>query len=421
MIAVHFLQLISFRSNISTLKKDKQKNTEIQLGQAIQPNSTHSRKSLLNRFTQRISAESETEQSSEEQSSVQNDALKGVKFATNTLTAMKEKRDEIKTQDIVKDSKVVARGIHTLKSPTSVENNQPSMPDERKNDKIEICKCPDPEETLQLINKSLDTKLIDIRQAWKEERKSDMQEIQATFGQRFEELHSDLVKKQNEFENRMCKKYEESQEAFNEYKHDNSKNIDISMVDEKLKIFKKELTGQIESELKDSEKRMKEEQKHNSETQLKKIREEILIEQRQMAENLKEDFRKEISLLKKDIEEQRNKTLEENKRSKSEVEKFSHLQEKCIAEKRQELVEDKFEMKMQLEMKQMKDRLKNDFSKEVEALEEEINELRRTFDNRSANYDEGRGSRYGLSDESSDDDVERLITKQQRKLRKRNV
>jgi len=93
--------------------------------------------------------------------------------------------------------------------------------------------------------------------------------------------------------------------------------------------------------------------------------------------------------------------------------------EKCIAEKRQELVEDKFEMKMQLEMKQMKDRLKNDFSKEVEALEEEINELRRTFDNRSANYDEGRGSRYGLSDESSDDDVERLITKQQRKLRKR--
>ena len=53
---------------------------------------------------------------------------------------------------------------------------------------------------------------------------------------------------------------------------------------------------------------------------------------------------------------------------------------------------------MQLDMKQMKDRLKQDFSREVETLvlEEVIHELRKTFDNKSDNIDDGSGSKYSI-------------------------
>ena len=55
-------------------------------------------------------------------------------------------------------------------------------------------------------------------------------------------------------------------------------------------------------------------------------------------------------------------------------------------------------MKMHLEMKQMKERLKQDFSREVASLETEIEQLRRSYDNKPGCYstDEGRGSRTRL-------------------------
>ena len=391
------------------------------LGRSIQPKSVHSRKSLLNRFTKRLSAESETDQSSEDQNSVQNDALKGVKFATNTLSAMKEKREELKVQEISKESSAVKLGFHTLRTAT-IDVKKSPMVNEGQNEKIETPGknlCQDSDDAKHLVDITLDKRLLEIRHAWKDERSSDIKEMENNFGKQFEETHSDLLKKQNEFEMKMLEKHEKSLEAFNEFKSNKSSKLDISILDEKFTQFKKELTEQIESDLKLDVKRMKEEQKHESETYLKKIREEVIQAQNQMADNIKEDVRKEINQLKQELEEQRCNVEKEQIKVKKDEERFSHLQEKCQKEKRQELVEDKFEMKMQLEMKQMKDRLKNDFTKEVEALEEEINDLRRTFDNRSVNYDEGRGSRYGVSDESSDDDVERMIIKQQKKLKKR--
>ena len=55
-----------------------------------------------------------------------------------------------------------------------------------------------------------------------------------------------------------------------------------------------------------------------------------------------------------------------------------------------EYAEEEFEIKMQSEMNQMKEKLKQDFSLEVQALEDEIEALRNTYDRKVYTTDEGR-------------------------------
>merc|ERR1711953_1350787 len=79
-------------------------------------------------------------------------------------------------------------------------------------------------------------------------------------------------------------------------------------------------------------------------------------------------------------------------------------------------------MKMQSEMNQMKTRLREDFSREVMALEDEIEALRKSYETRDYTTDEGLGksmSRIRFTEESSDDELERLIKKREKRLQKR--
>ena len=113
-----------------------------------------------------------------------------------------------------------------------------------------------------------------------------------------------------------------------------------------------------------------------------------------------------------------------------------------ITEIKENPVEDQFELKMQSEMNQMKEKLKLDFSKEVQALEDEIDALRKTYDTKGYTTDEGKlriyysleslwifvglghsRSRLRLTEETSgsEDELDRIIKQRQKKLQKSNL
>ena len=143
----------------------------------------------------------------------------------------------------------------------------------------------------------------------------------------------------------------------------------------------------LNKELKDL-KLKHQERTSDSNTDLEGFKAKVIEDQDRLRQDLKSEFSAGISQLQAEIKLEIEKLGAVSSESRKQAERVVQVQDSTYEQSRG-MVEDVFDMKMQSEMNQMKTRLREDFSREVMALEDEIEALRKNHDARDYTTDEG--------------------------------
>ena len=272
-------------------------------------------------------------------------------MATDALTIMKEKKESLRVNS----------------------DNQPSL-------KQEFYQSVDHQRKEEVSDAMLDT-MIDERlrmfkEVWKKEKESEISKLKQLIDGKFEDIEDSVEKKQETFEEKVSQQIEES------HKSNEASNQRISLLESRLSdVLNKELK---ELQLKHQERNS------GSNTDLEGFKEKVIEDQDRLRRDLKSEFTAGLSQLQAEIKVEIEKLGSVPPEEGNPPERLAVSVPDSSYEQSRGLVEDVFDMKMQSEMNQMKTRLREDFSREVMALEDEIEALRKSHDARDYTTDEGK-------------------------------
>ena len=271
-------------------------------------------------------------------------------MATDALTIMKEKKESLRASS---DSK-----------PSLKQEFYQSVDNQRREEVSEAT-----------LDTMIEERLRVFKEAWKREKESEISKLKQIIDGKFEDIEDSVEKKQETFEEKVSQQIEESQKS-NEA---SSQRIDV---------LESRLSEVLNKELKELQLKH-DERKSDSDTNLAAFKEKLIEDQDKLRRDLKSEFNAGISQLQAEIKGEIEKLgavpAEERK---APPERVLPVPDSSYEQSRG-LVEDVFDMKIQSEMNQMKTRLREDFSREVMALEDEIEALRKSHDARDYTTDEG--------------------------------
>ena len=235
----------------------------------------------------------------------------------------------------------------------------------------------DKEDLDEMVEAMIEDKIRLFKQAWREEKDSEIGKLKKFMDEKFEEMENSFEKSQNKIEARI------------------SENVDQKRGEDREAVLQKveeQCQEIIRREVDLMEERQTGKRKSENEKYFMELRAELREEQQKLGIDLKSEFETGIGKLKSDIECELEK-FKANISDRKDVVIKEESPKRSIEVPREDnvidSVEDQFETKMQSEMNQMKERLKQDFSREVQALEDEIDTLRKTYDSKGYTTDEG--------------------------------
>lgn len=277
----------------------------------------------------------------------------------------------------------------------------------------------------EIVDKMIDERIEKFKILWNDEKEAEVEKLKELIDNRLQELEESNTKNRGKFEKEFLEKVTQQSNEDRESK--------IRQLEDKLQ-------DRIKKEIELSEGRGKEKSETEMEKHLTCIRKEIKEAQEKLGSELRNEFDSGFGKLKAEIEKELGRVKEESQKRNDNIEPESPRVQKGIAMgDPSEHAEEEFEIKMQSEMKQMKEKLKQDFSREVQALEDEIEALRNTYDSKVYTTDEGKNafvlkskikydvilkglglsrSRLRMNEESSDDELGKIIKQRQKKLQK---
>ena len=319
-------------------------------------------------------------------------------MATDALTIMKEKKESLRASS---------------DKPSLQQEFYQSVNNQRKEEVSD-----------EMLNTMIDERLRVFKEAWKKEKESEISKLKQLIDGKFEDIEDSVEKKQETFEVKVSQQIEES------HKSNEASNQRIDLLESRMSdVLNKELK---ELQLIHNEK------KSDSDINLAGFKEKVIEDQDKLRQDLKSEFNAGISQLQAEIKVEIEKLGAVSSEERKQPERVASNQDSSYEQSR-DLVEDVFDMKMQSEMNQMKTRLREDFSREVMALEDEIEALRKSHDARDYTTDEGTYykkekfrfifcyfvglgksmSRIRFTEGSSDDELDKLIKKREKRLQKR--
>ena len=319
-------------------------------------------------------------------------------MATDALTIMKEKKESLRASS---------------DKPSLKQEFYQSVDNQRKEEVSDA-----------MLDTMIDERLRVFKEAWKKEKESEISKLKQLIDGKFEEMEDSVEKKQETFEEKVSQKIEES------HKSNEASNQRIDLLESRL-------SDVLNKELKELQLRHNE-RKSDSDTDLAGFKEKVIEDQDKLRQDLKSEFKAGISQLQAEIRVEIEKLGAGSSEERKQPERVVNSQDSSYEQSRG-LVEDVFDMKMQSEMNQMKTRLREDFSREVMALEDEIEALRKSHEARDYTTDEGTYnekekvlcyillfvdlgksmSRIRFTEGSSDDELDKLIKKREKRLQKR--
>ena len=227
----------------------------------------------------------------------------------------------------------------------------------------------------EIVDKMIGERIEKFKIQWNCEKEAEVEKLKELIDNRLQELEESNIKNRTKFEKEFFEKVTQQSNEDRESK--------IRQLEDKLQ-------DRIKKEIELSEGRGKEKYETEMEKHLACIRKEIKETQEKLGSELRNEFDSGFGKLKAEIEKELERVKEESQKRNVDVEPESPRVQKGIAlSDPSEHAEEEFEIKMQSEMNQMKEKLKQDFSREVQALEDEIEALRNTYDSKVYTTDEG--------------------------------
>ena len=273
-------------------------------------------------------------------------------MATDALTIMKEKKESLKRSN--------------EKQPTIQQEFYDSVNLQKKEDDERV-----PHERMATL---IDDRLRIFKETWRKEKESEMTKLKKLIDEKFDDIEKSVTDKQEIFEDKISEKIEKSCKS--EVSNDRLDYLESKLTDILNKEVKLLQLNQNESKVQT--------EKHFSEFQ-----EKLSQDQEKFRQDLRSEFTEGLSKLKLEMKDEIEKlsklSFEEDRKV---AEGTTNIKDSKYEQSR-DLVEDVFDMKMQSEMNQMKTRLREDFSREVMALEDEIEALRKSYETRDYTTDEG--------------------------------
>ena len=226
-----------------------------------------------------------------------------------------------------------------------------------------------------LLDTMIEERLRVFKEAWKKEKESEISKLKQLIDGKFEDIEDSVEKKQETFEEKFSQKIEES------HKSNEASNQRIDLLESRL-------SDVLNKELKELQLKHEERKSDPDTTYLAGFKEKVMEDQDKLRQDLRSEFNAGISQLQAEIKGEIEKLGSVSSEEQKQPERVVTVQDSSYEQSRG-LVEDVFDMKIQSEMNQMKSRLREDFSREVMALEDEIEALRKSQEARDYTTDEG--------------------------------
>ena len=226
----------------------------------------------------------------------------------------------------------------------------------------------------EIVDKMIDERIDKFKITWNEEKDAEVEKLKVLIENRLQELEESNAKNQSVFEKKLFDKV--TQQSIED------RETTIRQLEDKFQ-------QRIKKEMELSLERGQEKYETEMEKHLTNIRKEIKEAQEILGSELRNEINSGVGKLKAEIETELGRVKEESqKRQDNNIVESPRVQRAGISDP-PEHAEEEFEIKMQSEMNQMKEKLKQDFSLEVQALEDEIEALRNTYDRKVYTTDEG--------------------------------
>ena len=228
----------------------------------------------------------------------------------------------------------------------------------------------------EIVDKMIDERIDKFKITWNEEKDAEVEKLKVLIENRLQELEESNAKNQSVFERKLFDKV--TQQSIED------RETTIRQLEDKFQ-------QRIKKEMELSLERGQEKYETEMEKHLTNIRKEIKEAQEILGSELRNEINSGVGKLKAEIETELGRVKEESQKRQDNniVEPESPRVQRAGISDPPEHAEEEFEIKMQSEMNQMKEKLKQDFSLEVQALEVEIEALINTYDRKVYTTDEG--------------------------------
>ena len=228
----------------------------------------------------------------------------------------------------------------------------------------------------EIVDKIIGERIDQFKKSWNVEKEAEVAKLKVLIENRLQELEESNSSNRSIFEKKLFEKV--SQQSSED------RGSSISQLEEKLQ-------QTIKKEIELSEEREKGKHKTEMEKHFADLRKEMKDGQEKLGSELRTEFDSGFGKLKAEIEKELERVKEESQKRIENIETEAPKVQTvaAIGDPSSDQAEEEFGVKMQSEMNQMKEKLKQDFSREVQALEDEIEELRNTYDKKGYTTDEG--------------------------------
>ena len=250
-----------------------------------------------------------------------------IQIATGVLENIRDKKDSL------------TKRVEEKIQPIEIEKEFQSMVKDQKTR----------EEMSEIMEKMIDERIEQFKMAWDVEKEAEIGKIKLFIDNRFQELEESTSNNQREFENRFSEKVEQK-----------------SNEESTIKLLEEKFQQRIKEEIDLAEERQLGRHQTEMKEQVTDIRREMIEGQEKLGSELRAEFVSGFGKLKAEIEKELGKVKEESQKRMVDNIGSKAPTVQIIKDEPSEDVEDEFELKMQSEMNQMKERLKQDFSREVQ-------------------------------------------------------
>lgn len=275
-------------------------------------------------------------------------------MATDALTILKEKKESLKLNE----------------KPRVEQEFYQSANVQKKEDGVRAAN--------EALSNLVDKQLRLFKETWQQENKTEITKLKQFIDSKFDDIEKCVTNRHEKFEDKLSEKIIDTQN-----------NNDAS--NDKLDLLEVKLREVLNKEIKQLEQKQNE-GKTEAENHLSELEKKLSQNQDKLRQDLRSEFNEGFSNLQSEIRQEIERLSKVSQAENETAAKDTHKDPKY--EQSRDLVENVFDMKMQSEMNEMKNRLREDFSREVMALEDEIEALRKSHETRDYTTDEGENAYF---------------------------
>ena len=228
----------------------------------------------------------------------------------------------------------------------------------------------------EIVDKMIEERIDQFKNTWNIEKEAEVEKLKVLIENRIQELEESNSRNSGIFEKKLFEKVSQQSREDRE---------------SSIKQLEERLQQTIKKEIELSEDREEGKYKTEMEKHCADIRKEMKDGQEKLGSDLRNEFDSGFGKLKAEIEKELERVKEESQKRIDNIEPETPRVQTVMGKGNpsSDQAEEEFGVMMQSEMNQMKEKIKEDFSREVQALEDEIEELRNTYDRKGYTTDEG--------------------------------